>query len=292
MLIVNDVKSEFYSISASFIFAILSLCLVLYGAGLWLKSAPCISVPKIRVNFSPVFEQKVVKKPASEPVLSQNSPPIAIPESEMEAVIPLTSEKSTLPVQPVVETSEKIVKRQIEKVTEVPPVRIRKKLQQKPEARTTLSPKSVLTPKPVTVSNILPATNENAKNKKTDSSFENHPTEKSFSPLNDTAEAPPQPKAQLSVEARQKFLAQIRVLLERNKRYPPRARRRNLTGKVVLSFKIDPFGRAFDVKASNADHSSFTKAALQLVEQTRLPHPPEGWKTEFIVQIPIKYSLK
>jgi periplasmic protein TonB len=84
--------------------------------------------------------------------------------------------------------------------------------------------------------------------------------------------------------------------LKRHKHYPRVARRRGLSGKVVLDFVILPNGEIMDIRIveSQSDgHAILHQAALRAVRQASPlpPFPKTLEKPSLHVTIPIVYEL-
>ncbi|MGM0599930.1 MAG: energy transducer TonB [Candidatus Rifleibacteriota bacterium] len=96
----------------------------------------------------------------------------------------------------------------------------------------------------------------------------------------------------LPANERNQFLQKVSEILQRNKRYPTRARRKNITGKVTLNFKINKDGQPFDIKLDSQAHSLLIKAAERMINKSRFPRPPTGWETNFQISVPVNFNLK
>jgi protein TonB len=84
--------------------------------------------------------------------------------------------------------------------------------------------------------------------------------------------------------------------LQRHKRYPRVARRRGLSGKVVLDFVILPSGQITEariVTSQSTRHDILNKAALRALQQANpLPPFPKALKQPSLrVTLPILYEL-
>ncbi|MBU1108527.1 MAG: TonB family protein [Candidatus Riflebacteria bacterium] len=88
------------------------------------------------------------------------------------------------------------------------------------------------------------------------------------------------------------YLQKIYRLIEKNKRYPANARRRGITGKVLVSFSISADGRANNVTAKDTMAPELREAALKLLASQRFPKPPIDWNQQAKIDLTINYSLK
>ncbi|WP_458401078.1 TonB family protein [Mailhella sp.] len=75
--------------------------------------------------------------------------------------------------------------------------------------------------------------------------------------------------------------------------YPPRARRQNIEGSVLLRVRVNKEGRAAEVQVVESSHPEFTRAAQKSVRRSRyvpmmyLGQPVEAW-----VLIPFHFKLR
>lgn len=96
--------------------------------------------------------------------------------------------------------------------------------------------------------------------------------------------------------AKERYLYELRLLLDSRKQYPPVARSLRQEGAVEVSFLLRPDGRIEDTNVTQpSSHETLNRAALQLVEAVGRfkPLPTElqklvGWR----VSVPIEYRLK
>ena len=96
----------------------------------------------------------------------------------------------------------------------------------------------------------------------------------------------------LSTSERNWFLQKVSEILQKNKRYPTRARRKNITGKVIINFKINQKGEPFDIELGTKAHGLLIKAAERMLNRSNFPKPPSGWRTDFQISVPINFNLK
>lgn len=96
--------------------------------------------------------------------------------------------------------------------------------------------------------------------------------------------------------AKERYLYELRLLLDARKQYPPVARNLRQEGAVEISFLLRPDGKIEDTNVTQpSPHETLNRAALQLVEAVGRfkPLPTElqklvGWR----VSVPIEYRLK
>lgn len=89
-----------------------------------------------------------------------------------------------------------------------------------------------------------------------------------------------------------KYLAKVLKIFEKNKKYPSEARKRNLQGKIIVAFSIGTDGTTSNVVAKTVTPEQLANAAEELVRKTKLPSPPEHWKSSAIIELPIVYKLR
>lgn len=88
------------------------------------------------------------------------------------------------------------------------------------------------------------------------------------------------------------YLQLVRRRLEAAKTYPANARRRGLSGIVILRFRIDAGGSASGQATVGTAPTELHAAALTLIRSRRFPAPPKGWNTAALLEVPIRYSLR
>lgn len=98
--------------------------------------------------------------------------------------------------------------------------------------------------------------------------------------------------AEIDEEIKLQYLQKIRKVLQSKLRYPSAARRRNISGTIQLSFQIDHAGNAFNLEIRNPANSILKNAAIKLLNETRLPAPPDKWRENAVIEIPLKFSLR
>jgi protein TonB len=113
------------------------------------------------------------------------------------------------------------------------------------------------------------------------------------SPINDRAE--PVVRVDALTGAQQKeisrYLARIRAILEKNKKYPRAARRKRIEGQVPVSFAVLADGSLHDPKIAGQVPEELREATLQLLMNLRLPAPPLSWQTRSRIECTISYRL-
>lgn len=95
--------------------------------------------------------------------------------------------------------------------------------------------------------------------------------------------------------AMQKFFYQLRQDIERNKRYPKKAKRFRHRGEVAVRFSVTRSGKIVNVTLENPSpfetlNRSAQKAVLSLQEKS-YPLPVEVLSRQIQVILPIRYSL-
>jgi len=99
----------------------------------------------------------------------------------------------------------------------------------------------------------------------------------------------------IRISAEQRFLASVRREIEKNKFYPPLARKLRQTGKVVITIRIAEDGSIVDSEVSEKSAfpilNSATETILRSVRKFD-PIPAELGEKMKIVQLPINYHLE
>lgn len=99
----------------------------------------------------------------------------------------------------------------------------------------------------------------------------------------------------VEVAARDRYLYELRLMIERRKIYPPIAKRRGETGRAVLQFSIDRDGSIHDaVISASSGFMSLDQASLQLIAELKSfkPFPDSIESEEIRTTVPIEYSLE
>ncbi len=107
---------------------------------------------------------------------------------------------------------------------------------------------------------------------------------------------PAPPSAPPVQDLQRQYLAMVSKALQRHKRYPRTARRRGLSGKVVLDFVILPNGQVTEariVAGQSTRHGILNKAALRALKRASPlpPFPKTLRKPSLRVTLPILYEL-
>jgi len=84
-------------------------------------------------------------------------------------------------------------------------------------------------------------------------------------------------------------LYKIRELIKDNLYYPRKARRKKITGEVVLKFRLKTDGEIDNIKVISSNHKILSRSAIQTIKNlsSQFPKP----RIEMILRIPIDYSL-
>jgi len=84
-------------------------------------------------------------------------------------------------------------------------------------------------------------------------------------------------------------LYQIRELIKDNLYYPRKARRKKITGEVVVKFRLKTNGKIDNIQVISSTHKILSRSAIRTIENlsSLLPKP----KKEIIISLPIEYSL-
>jgi protein TonB len=85
-------------------------------------------------------------------------------------------------------------------------------------------------------------------------------------------------------------IQKIVKLLNENLYYPRSARKRGITGEVVLKFKLSTEARVESIKVIKSQNDILSRAAVKTIEDLsgRFPKPKE----DLILEVPINYDLK
>lgn len=96
------------------------------------------------------------------------------------------------------------------------------------------------------------------------------------------------------VSPEERYLYEIRKLLERRQRYPMMAKKMGQTGKVTVRFTLAQDGSLQDSEIiERTPYDSLNKAAQELVQglDKLKPFPQEIQRTSWVITVPIEYSL-
>ena len=113
------------------------------------------------------------------------------------------------------------------------------------------------------------------------------------SPTKDSSEAAPEKNELTTAQQNEisRYLARIRAILEKNKKYPRAARRRKIEGQVPVSFAVLADGSLRDPKIAGPVPEELREATLQLLMNLRLPTPPPCWQSQSRIEFTISYRL-
>ncbi|WP_413612509.1 energy transducer TonB [Bdellovibrio sp. HCB-110] len=98
----------------------------------------------------------------------------------------------------------------------------------------------------------------------------------------------------IEVSPEQRYLYEIKKLLERRKRYPVMAKKMGQSGKVTMRFTLAADGSLKESEiVEKTPYDSLNKAAHELVKgiDGMKPFPQEIQKTSWVITVPIEYSL-
>ncbi|AHI06602.1 siderophore-mediated iron transport protein [Bdellovibrio bacteriovorus W] len=96
------------------------------------------------------------------------------------------------------------------------------------------------------------------------------------------------------VSPEERYLYELRKLLERRKKYPVMARRMGHTGKVMMRFTLSSDGSlAASEVVEKTPYDSLNNAAVELVKGIDgiKPFPKEITRNAWVITVPIEYSL-
>ncbi|MEN0057745.1 MAG: TonB family protein [Bdellovibrio sp.] len=98
----------------------------------------------------------------------------------------------------------------------------------------------------------------------------------------------------VEVSPEERYLYEIKTLLERRKRYPLLARKMGQSGKVTMRFTLAADGSVMESEVvERAPYDSLNKAAQDLVQGIHglKPFPQEITRTTWSITVPIEYML-
>jgi periplasmic protein TonB len=234
---------------------------------------PVPSSQPTSVRQSVVRLRRPVSTPAQAPVLAAPAPAPLIPPA---LPMPMLHPQPTPPIPRVV------ARPQPTRVAKATPSRKRQAIP-RPQARqpqtpkTEMCPPDVPQPPPVSQTQPVPATTI-------------HGQQAIAAPP-----APPPAPAAAEPKLRQTYLALVADMLQRHQHYPLSARRRGLSGQVILQFTIHADGRITDPQITDSTgHAVFRTASLQGLKRVgRMPpFPPEFRQQQLTVKIPMLYELE
>lgn len=89
-----------------------------------------------------------------------------------------------------------------------------------------------------------------------------------------------------------KYLIKARTIIEKNKKYPIKARKKHTEGTVSLSFSISKAGRISKLTVLESPDKSLSDASTELLKSVKLPKPPATWNETKAVKFEINYRLR
>jgi len=103
-------------------------------------------------------------------------------------------------------------------------------------------------------------------------------------------ESKEQRQSRLQQEYLDKNIQKIRELITNNLYYPRRARKRGITGKVMVKFTLLKDGNTDTISVVSSENEILSRAAVETIENIsdKFPAPQQ----ELILQVPIVYNLK
>ncbi|MEW8053645.1 MAG: TonB family protein [Candidatus Thiodiazotropha sp.] len=106
------------------------------------------------------------------------------------------------------------------------------------------------------------------------------------------ARQPPVPRIQPKVDLREQYLAKLLAMIEAKKHYPTVARRRNLEGKIEVSFNLSCDGKVSKLTITGP-HSLLRKAAGKAIDAAQpLPEPPSQVECPMPIRYAMAYTLE
>lgn len=118
------------------------------------------------------------------------------------------------------------------------------------------------------------------------------PSEMPVEEKRQTVSAPKPVLTKAQMNENSKYLAKVMKILEKGKKYSEEARRRNLEGKIIVSFSITREGKTERVKAKTLVPKELADSTEKLIRDAKLPTPPASWPIGSLVEIPISYKIK
>ncbi len=277
----------------SLILAVFSQGLVLFLLGSWLNQTAPEEEKSLLVNF--------LKPPSETASHPQDKPLQASPK--LDQILKNLVKEVFLPPKPKISMPQEKIQKQHE--TKAPAKKVASPPAKKSRAK--LAEKPISSRKPVPPEKIKgPPTSSRIKTKISEphlSTFQQtspiNPDKTQIEPIgsanqarNSQIETQEPVAAEIDEEVKLQYLQKIRKILQSKLRYPSAARRRNISGTIQLSFQIDRAGNAFNLEIHNPANSILKNAAIKLLNKTRLPAPPDKWRENAVIEIPLKFSLR
>lgn len=112
------------------------------------------------------------------------------------------------------------------------------------------------------------------------------------SPLKEAREggAPPKPRLRFDPNSYKRLVVAV---LEKNKFYPPLARRMGIEGVVDLEITFDRQGKPLEVKVLNSPPRILKRAAVELIKKSKFPPLPSVYSGNTLkLKVDIRYKLE
>ncbi len=248
-----------------------------------MERIPVKQQERCMVSLSQYHSQACITKPVvKEPVIQKEMKPIVKKTSTQppKKVLPKAELLNTVKPKPIIKPVEKrelpekqaayvipLLKPIVEKEP-VPPV---VKAEPIPEVK-----KNVIEPE-VIVADVVPVEKKQL-------------VTVSVAPEQPIAESTPYPVITPEQSYMDEHLALIVSLLQKNLYYPRIARRRGITGEVMISFELTTEGKVKNAAVISGKYAVLNRAAMTTLERLygELPHPEE----HLSLQVPIQYRLR
>lgn len=231
---------------------------------------------------------KIIDEPAQDPVITQPEPIIERTVVEPTTVVeakPLIEPKTVIEPKP-----ETVIKSK--PAVKAKPAQVVKKKPQAPALPKPAPVKKVS--KPITPAISEPAVQEPVieSTRPTDSTAIFKTQSRLSTDKTAPATSTSKPAMAISSNDFSTYLQKIYRQLERAKKYPARARRRGISGKVTVAFSINQQGKAVEAAVIGKSPRELSQAALKLVNSQQFSRPPEGWNHASRIEMQINYYLR
>lgn len=96
------------------------------------------------------------------------------------------------------------------------------------------------------------------------------------------------------VSAEERYLFELKKLLERKKIYPSMAKSMGQEGTVLVKFTLDRDGKVKSLEFEKESHRLLNDATARLIRSIEglKPFPPEIAKSTWTLSVPVEYSLR
>lgn len=266
------------------------------------KSLESISIPLTLAMFEPARE------PAPESVIPVEPLPDSLPRSKAEPKVAPVIEAKPKPPEPKAKpklkkkkATKKITKKIIKKKIIKKKLKNRRKQKVKPKpkkdlqferlASAVMNPPQPVRAKPVARPVSRPAVGRPVRQVKHGSRPAQRPASGRVTPQR----ARPKVNSVQAGKAEAAYKARLKQLLNANKPYPKRAKRRGKQGRVNVSFTILRNGLIESIRVvRSSGNSSLDNAALRAVKSIsgQLPFPKEITKSQWVFTVPVIYQLR